>query len=130
MKKELYMQVFQIVILLTFMPLFLFCMSKTPDPNDWVMEQRELGGFRLDKVDNPNVVDAAQFGIKAMAEDTGKTIELVKIHKVYNQLVSGMNYRMLLELKIDDEKEFWVLQVYKNLQGKQELTFKEKWDGK
>jgi hypothetical protein len=124
------MQLLQVVLMLGIMPVFLFCMSKTPDPNDWVMEQRDLGGFRLDKVDNPNVIDAAEFGIKALAEDTGQTIELVKIHKVYNQLVSGMNYRMLLELKVDGDNEFWVLQVYKTLQGKQSLTFKEQWDGK
>ena len=114
--------------LLIMLPVFLFALSKTPDPESWTLEERMLGGFRLTTTDNKNAKKSLDFAIAELAKEKSKKVELVKFHKVYQQVVAGMNYRMLVELKIDGVKEFWILQVYRDLKGKMQLTEKKRWE--
>ncbi|MBN1233320.1 MAG: hypothetical protein JXA60_08215 [Candidatus Coatesbacteria bacterium] len=123
------MKIIEGIIILMLLPVFVFCMGKAPDPDEWLVEQRELGGFRLDKPSNPRVKEAAKFAVETLAGEISKKVELIKVHKVYSQLVSGMNYRMLMELKVDGNKEYWILQVYWDLQDNKKLTEKEPWEG-
>jgi uncharacterized protein YaaN involved in tellurite resistance len=70
-------------------------------------ESRSMpGGYSAATTTNEEVVAAANFAIKAQAEELKKTaatstLSLVSVARVEQQVVAGMNYRMTLNVQHD-----------------------------
>jgi hypothetical protein len=83
------------------------------------------GGFRKVAVTDERVVAAAKFAV----EDRGRKekVTLVKVLEAEAQVVAGMNYRLLLEVRVDGGTRQAEAVVWAKLDGTHRLT---QWDWK
>jgi methionine-R-sulfoxide reductase len=86
-----------------------------------------VGGYSKIAVDDDAVVKAANFAIKKQGSllDRDTRITLVEISKASRQVVAGMNYKMLLKVKVGDEEEMVEAVVWNQLSGEYALI---SWD--
>ncbi|MFO7666227.1 MAG: cystatin domain-containing protein [Desulfobacterales bacterium] len=83
-----------------------------------------VGGYSKIAVDDNEVVKATNFAIKTQESILGRDTEitLIEISKASRQVVAGMNYRMLLKVKVGDKEEIVEVVVWKQLSGEYALT--------
>lgn len=63
-----------------------------------------VGGYRSAAVDDPQVVKAANFAVKAKAADLPENAALESVLKAETQVVQGTNYRLCLEIYVPSEE--------------------------
>ena len=83
-----------------------------------------VGGYSKTTVDDKEVAVATNFAIKKQESilDTGTKITLVEISNAVQQVVAGINYKILLKVKIGDKEEIVEVVVWKKLSGEYELS--------
>ena len=86
-----------------------------------------LGGHSEVSVDDPGVVDAANFAVgaqelKEKEQGNHVNIRLVAILSATQQVVAGMNYTLRLKLKVHQAEKEAVAVVWRKLSGGHELT--------
>ena len=88
------------------------------------VQAQVVGGYSKTTVDDKEVAAATNFAIKKQESilDTGTKITLVEISIAGKQVVAGMNYKMLLKVKIGDKEEIVEVVVWKKLSGEYELS--------
>jgi cystatin-C len=79
------------------------------------------GGYSPAEI-NPEVQKAAEFAVKAQAKATGKPLQLVKILKVEQQVVAGLNYRLEIEVADGSKRLKARAVVWRKLDGSLALT--------
>lgn len=74
--------------------------------------ENKVGGYATADVTDKQVVATADFAVKAISQALAEKhdaaagkLELVKIVSAQQQVVAGMNYRLVLQLKVADGKE-------------------------
>ncbi len=85
----------------------------------------KVGGFKTARVDDADIVAAAEFAVEAQnkKDDFGRT--LVEVLSAEEQLVAGMNYRLCLKSKLggdEGEIHFVRVVVYRDLKKVYKLT--------
>jgi endo-1,4-beta-D-glucanase Y len=88
------------------------------------VQTQVVGGYSKITVDDKEVAAATNFAIKKQESilDTGTKITLVEISNAVKQVVEGMNYKMLLKVKIGNKEEIVEVVVWKKLSGEYELS--------
>lgn len=90
-----------------------------------------VGGYKKIATDLPEVVSAADFAVKEQTRKGGSSVRLISIEAAESQLVQGMNYRLCLQVEIEDEANNVVVTqgvkviVYRDLKKKYSLS---KWE--
>ena len=76
-----------------------------------------VGGYTKIAVDDKEVIKAASFAIKTQESilDRDTKITLVEISRASRQVVAGMNYKMLLKVKVGDKEEIVEAVVWNQL---------------
>lgn len=82
------------------------------------------GGYSPAEID-PEVSKVAEFAVKTQAEATGRPLQFVKILKVEQQVVPGLNYRLEIEVSDVNKHVKAHAVVWKKLDGSLALT---SWD--
>lgn len=85
-------------------------------------ERPVVGGYAKIGVLDKDVVEAATFAVKDQAKKEGAQIELVKIVQAKRQVVAGMNYQLLLEVKSQGVTSKVHAILWKKLDGSHDLT--------
>jgi hypothetical protein len=80
------------------------------------------GGYADAPNDDPEVVSAAGYAVRAQGRKQGARLSLVAIEHAEVQVVAGLNYRLRLRVRIGGRPRNAVAVVYKNLRGRQSLT--------
>lgn len=80
------------------------------------------GGYRLLSNDDPEPVSAAKFAVGEKGRTFGKTIVLTSIVHAQRQVVSGVNYKLCLKVRVDGTSKRSEAVVYRNLQKQYSLT--------
>ena len=80
------------------------------------------GGYAAAPVADPEVVAAAMFAVTAHAEKSKKTITLTKVVSAQQQVVAGMNYKLVLAVDVDGQPKEVEAAVYKDLKRTMQLT--------
>ncbi len=74
-------------------------------------------------VTEPQVIAAATFAIKAQAtKKKGTKLLLVKILGAQQQVVAGLNFRLVLKVKMNNTEKDAEVVVYRNLSGQHKLS--------
>ena len=85
-----------------------------------------VGGYKTVAVTDAAVEEAAEFAVSEHSQKNDVSLEIVSIEKAEQQAVQGKNYRMCIEVKVteedNDETQFVLAVVYKNLKGEFKLT--------
>ena len=82
------------------------------------------GGYSRAEIDS-GVKAAAAFAVGEQAKSTGKPLRLVEVVKAEQQVVAGLNYRLLLKVKEGDKIVRAEAVVWRKLDGSDALT---SWD--
>lgn len=90
-------------------------------------DEDEAGGYVPARVNDANVVAAANFAARERARKTGTTVRLLEINSAKQQVVAGMNYEMCLEVGVksgqSQESVYFVTAVvYQDLKKSFSLT--------
>lgn len=80
-----------------------------------------VGAYRDQTTSNPEVVGAAQFAVTTQSGVAGTEIALVRIASAETQVVAGVNYRMLLSVRINGKEESAQAIVWQKLNGEYQL---------
>jgi cystatin-C len=89
---------------------------------------QKVGGYKKIARSDAGAASAAAFAIRAQAEKTKATIELVSVENAESQVVAGTNYRLCLKVTTSgEENEADVtitvkVVVYRNLKAQYSLT--------
>ncbi|HEY6186061.1 MAG TPA: hypothetical protein VIW80_00175 [Pyrinomonadaceae bacterium] len=87
-----------------------------------------VGGYKRMAKDAPEVISAAEFAVKEQMGKGGGSIKLISVEAAEGQLVQGMNYRLCLQVEIEDEVNNVIVTqgvrviVYRDLKKKYSLT--------
>ena len=100
--------------------LILSCKSPTNSSDNSSKEIENLAGGWSDTEMNETIKPAFQFALNQLNINPE---DISKIIAVRQQVVSGMNYHIIFELK---SKQQWSVFVYKNIEGTMTLTKSEK----
>ena len=85
-------------------------------------QQQPTGGYQEAPKDDPAVVSAAKFAVTDQQAKQGGTVELVSIKRAETELVSGINYRLCLKVKVGGKSQTVTAIVNKTLDDRQTLT--------
>ncbi|MSO24304.1 MAG: hypothetical protein EXQ58_13920 [Acidobacteria bacterium] len=80
------------------------------------------GGYHLLSNDDPETVSATKFAVGEKGRTFGKTIVLTSIVHAQRQLVSGVNYKLCLKVRVDGTSKRSEALVYRNPQKQYSLT--------
>ncbi|CAN5620282.1 hypothetical protein BH10ACI3_BH10ACI3_08210 [soil metagenome] len=81
------------------------------------------GGYSMIEKNDPVVIKAANFAIKARSEATKKKFKLGEIAKAERQVVAGSNFRLCMQVSANGGREMNVeAVVYQDLKNKYKLT--------
>lgn len=85
--------------------------------------QRVLGGYKSISTDDAEVVAAAEFAVGNRVENNTEQegLELASVDKAEIQTVAGVNYRLCLTVKLDEEEQQVQVVVFKSLQKEYSL---------
>ena len=86
------------------------------------MAQQQTGGYQEAPKDDPAVVSAAKFAVSDQQTKQGGTVELVSIKRAETELVSGINYRLCLKVKVGGKTQTVTTIVNKTLDDRHTLT--------
>jgi len=86
--------------------------------------EHEVGGYAQVDVTTQEVRDAAKFTVEALNKlhNGSQKLEVTKILAAESQVVSGMNYHLILDLSAGASQSRFDVIVYKNLSGNFKLT--------
>ncbi|MDT5063547.1 MAG: hypothetical protein QOH63_4006 [Acidobacteriota bacterium] len=84
-----------------------------------------VGGYAETSNNDPEVVSAARFAIRAEGRRQGARITLLSIERAEQQVVAGINYRLRLRVNVKGQTQNATAVVYQNLQNKYSLS---QWD--
>jgi Aspartic acid proteinase inhibitor len=90
-----------------------------------------VGGYKKTAANAPEVVSAAEFAVKEQTRKGGSSIRLISVEAAESQLVQGMNYRLCMQVEIEDEVNNVIVTqgvrviVYRDLKKKYALS---KWE--
>jgi Aspartic acid proteinase inhibitor len=84
--------------------------------------QQQTGGYQKAPKDDPPVVAAAKFAVSDQQTKQGGTVELVSIKRAETELVSGINYRLCLRVKVNGKTQTVTTIVNKTLDDRHTLT--------
>lgn len=84
--------------------------------------QQQTGGYQEAPKDDPAVVSAAKFAVSHHQTKQGGTVSLVSIKRAETELISGVNYRLCLKVKVDGKTQTVTALVNKALDDRQTLT--------
>ena len=84
--------------------------------------QQQTGGYQEAPKDDPPVVAAAKFAVSDQQTKQGGTVELVSIKRAETELVSGINYRLCLKVKVGGKSQTVTTIVNKTLDDRHTLT--------
>lgn len=90
-----------------------------------------VGGYKKIAANAPEVVSAAQLAVSEQTRKGGSSIRLISVEAAESQLVQGTNYRLCLQVEIEDEVNNVVVTqgvrviVYRDLKKKYSLS---KWE--
>lgn len=90
-----------------------------------------VGGYKRIAKNAPEVVAAAEFAVKEQTRKGGNAVRLISVEAAETQLVQGMNYRLCLQVEIEDEANNVIVTegarvtVYRDLKKKYTLS---KWE--
>ena len=111
---------FKLLLPIVFFTLIFSCKAPYNLSNDAPKKRENLVGGWSDTEMNETIKPAFQFALNQLNINTK---DISKIIAVRQQVVSGMNYHIVFELK---SKQLWSVFVYKNIKGKMILTKSEK----
>ena len=86
-----------------------------------------VGGYKKTATNAPEVVAAAEFAVREQTRKGGNPIRLISVEAAESQLVQGMNYRLCLQVEIEDETNNVIVTegakviVYRDLKKKYSL---------
>ena len=100
--------------------LIISCKAPTNSSNDSLKKIENLAGGWSDTEMNETIQPAFEFALNQLNINPE---DISKITTVRQQVVSGMNYNIVFELK---SKQRWSVYVYQNIQGTMTLTKSEK----
>jgi hypothetical protein len=80
------------------------------------------GAYRLVSNDDPEATSAAKFAVREKGQKLDKTMVLTSIVYAQRQVVSGMNYKLCLKVKVEGTSKRVETVVYRNLQKQYSLT--------
>ena len=84
--------------------------------------QQQTGGYQKAPKDDPPVVAAAKFAVSDQQTKQGGTVELVSIKRAETELVSGINYRLCLRVKVGGKSQTVTTIVNKTLDDRHTLN--------
>jgi hypothetical protein len=84
--------------------------------------QQQTGGYQEAPKDDPAVVSAAKFAVSDQQTKQGGTVSLVSIKRAETELISGVNYRLCLKVKVNGKSQTVTATVNKTLDDRQTLT--------
>ncbi len=88
-----------------------------------------VGGFKNVAVTDKGVIDATNFALKTIAKEEEMDLKLDSIINAQQQVVQGMNYKILFKTSYSDGGEIYELclnaSVYRSLKKEYKLT---SWD--
>jgi hypothetical protein len=84
--------------------------------------QQQTGGYQEAPKDDPAVVSAAKFAVSDQQTKQGGTVSLVSIKRAETELISGINYRLCLKVKVNGKSQTVTAIVNKTLDDRQTLT--------
>lgn len=85
-------------------------------------ETPTVGGYSEVSTSDPDVNAAAQFAVSAEAQSTGEIYELQQVVEAEQQVVAGMNYRLVLVVVDSGQSRRAEAVVFRDLQGAFSLT--------
>lgn len=91
----------------------------------FAQEEVIAGGYGETSNNDPEVVTAARYAIRAEGRRQGARISLLSIERADVQVVAGLNYMLRLKVKVNNRTENITAVVYKNLKQKYSLS---SWD--
>ena len=110
----------KLLISFFFFILVFSCKALSNSSNDSSTKIENLaGGWSVTEM-NKTIEPAFQFALNKLNINPE---EILKINTVRQQIVSGMNYNIVFELK---SKQQWSVFIYKNIEGTMTLTKSEK----
>src|SRR5215204_3504310 len=80
------------------------------------------GGYSERPAKDPGVAAAAAFAVRERGRQTGRRVTLLSIRRAETQVVAGLNYRLLLNVKEGRETRNVTAVVYQNLSRRLSLT--------
>jgi hypothetical protein len=80
-----------------------------------------VGGYTAQNVNDPEMVEVANKTIELLKKET-PDIELVKILSAATQVVAGLNYRLVLKVKTNNQEETWTVVVYRGFDNSYQIT--------
>ena len=86
--------------------------------------QREpvAGGYSEVAADDPGVLEAARFAVKAEGQRNRRPISLLAVRRAEQQVVAGLNYRLNLSVRFGSETREASAVVYRNLKNVYSLS--------
>jgi len=81
-----------------------------------------VGGYSEVSTSDPDVNSAAQFAVSNEAQSTGEIYELQQVVEAEQQVVAGINYRLVLVVIDSGQSRRAEAVVYRDLQGAYSLT--------
>lgn len=87
-----------------------------------IITQRMTGAWSTVATDDPSVKKAAEKAIVFQADKTGESLELLSIEKAQRQVVSGMNYKLTLKVRRNDQETMAKVTVWAKLDGSYQVT--------
>ncbi len=83
------------------------------------------GGYAETSNNDPEVVSAARFAIRAEGRKVGASITLLSIERAEVQVVAGLNYMLRLKVRVNNKTQDVTAVVYRNLKQTYSLS---SWD--
>ena len=112
---------FMIKLLISFFLLIIIsCKAPSNSSNDSLKKIENLAGGWSDTEMNETIQPAFEFALNQLNINPEDIIKIIAVHQ---QVVSGMNYNIVFELK---SKQQWSVFIYKNIEGTMTLTKSEK----
>ncbi len=87
-----------------------------------------VGGYKKIATNAPEVVSAARFAVSEQTRKGGSAVRLISVEAAESQLVQGMNYRLCMQVEIEDEVNNVIVTqgvnviVYRNLKKQYSLS--------
>lgn len=85
--------------------------------------EAQAGGYRVTSLDAPDVKAAAEFAVIAQAARSGESLSLARIVRAEQQVVSGLSFRLCLEVTSGGQSQRVRAMVYRDLNGHLALSF-------
>lgn len=81
--------------------------------------QIKAGGYKAVSNEDAGVQEAAEFAVSDFSQKNEVSYKIVNIQNAEQQVVQGMNYRICIEIGLNDEEnddtQFVLVQVYRDL---------------